>query len=59
LSEKRKENNNLIYDAREHKVVESFKSGIIDPTKVIHYSLQNAASAAIILLTSNYAICEE
>jgi len=59
LSEKRKENNNLIYDAREHKIVESFKSGIIDPTKVIHYSLQNAASAAIILLTSNYAICEE
>ena len=59
LLEQRKENKNLIYDAKDHKIVDAYQSGIVDPTKVIRCALQNAASAAIVLLTSNFAICDE
>lgn len=48
------------YNAREEKVVEDMlKEGIIDPVKVTRTALQNASSAAAILLTTEVAIAEE
>ena len=40
------------YDAQSDKFVDMFKAGIIDPTKVVRTSLQNAASIACLLYTS-------
>jgi len=41
---------NTGYDAREEKMVDMFKSGILDPHKVVRCALQNAISAATMLL---------
>jgi len=38
--------------------VNMIESGIVDPVKVSRAALQNAASAASTLLTTNYAIIE-
>lgn len=48
------------YNALEDVFVDDmFKAGIIDPVKVTRSALQNAASAAAILLTTEVAIAEE
>jgi chaperonin GroEL len=48
------------YDAVADKIVsDMFKAGIIDPVKVTRSGIQNAASAAAILLTTEVAIAEE
>ena len=49
---------NLGYDFTSEKIVDMYESGIIDPVKVTKAALQNAASAASTLLTTNYAIVE-
>lgn len=46
------------YDFMQGKIVNMFAAGIIDPAKVTRCALQNAASAASILLTTNFAIVE-
>ena len=46
------------YDARAGEYVDLLKKGIIDPTKVVRSALQNAASVAILLLTSDAMIAE-
>jgi chaperonin GroEL len=46
------------YDAVSEKVVNAFESGIIDPVKVTRTALQNAASAAGTLITTDHAIVE-
>ncbi|MCJ7801860.1 MAG: chaperonin GroEL, partial [Candidatus Marinimicrobia bacterium] len=46
------------YDARLNKYVNMFKSGIIDPTKVARVAVENAASIAGLLLTTEAAITE-
>ena len=46
------------YDFRHGKIVNMFEEGIIDPTKVTRCALENATSAAGVLLTTNYAIIE-
>ena len=46
------------YDARLDKYVNMFKSGIIDPTKVARVAIENAASIAGLLLTTEAAITE-
>jgi chaperonin GroEL len=46
------------YDARLDKYVNMFKSGIIDPTKVARVAVENAASIAGLLLTTEAAITE-
>lgn len=48
----------LVYDLVNEEYVDAFEAGIIDPTKVTRCALQNAASAAGALITSNYAIIE-
>jgi chaperonin GroEL len=47
------------YDARGGEYVDMIKKGIIDPTKVVRSALQNAASVATLLLTSDAMIAEE
>jgi len=50
------------YDAEEDEYVDMLKAGIMDPTKVTRTALENAASIAVMLLTSDITIanvCEE
>jgi len=46
------------YDARADRYCDMVKEGIIDPTKVVRYALQNAASVATLLLTSDALVAE-
>ncbi len=46
------------YDVDSEKFVDMFKAGIIDPTKVTRTALQNAASVASLLLTTEAIITE-
>jgi len=46
------------YDARLNEYVNMFKSGIIDPTKVARVAIENAASIAGLLLTTEAAVTE-
>jgi len=54
-----KDDKNWGYDARAGKYEDMVKKGIIDPTKVVRSALQNAASVATLLLTSDAMIAEE
>ncbi len=47
------------YDAKDDKIVDMLESGIIDPVKVTRSGLQNAVSAASMLLTTEVAIAPE
>lgn len=49
---------NLCYDAVSEKFVDAYERGIIDPVKVTRCALQNAASAAGTLITTDHAIIE-
>ncbi len=55
LSEKEQ---NFGYDAESNQYVDMVKTGIIDPTKVTRCALQNAASIAGLLLTTEAIISE-
>ncbi len=46
------------FDANNEKYVDMLKEGIIDPTKVTRFALQNAASVAALLLTTAVMITE-
>jgi chaperonin GroEL len=46
------------YDVDQEKYVDMFRAGIIDPTKVARTALQNAASVASLLLTTEALITE-
>jgi chaperonin GroEL len=50
---------NYGYDARAGEFCDMVKKGIIDPTKVVRSALQNAASVATLLLTSDALVAEE
>jgi chaperonin GroEL len=50
---------NIGYNAAEDKYEDLVKAGIIDPTKVTRTALQNAASVATLLLTSDALIAEK
>jgi chaperonin GroEL len=49
---------NFGYDARKDEYTDLVKQGIIDPTKVVRSALQNAASVATLLLTSDALVAE-
>ncbi len=47
------------FDAQAGEYANLIKAGIIDPTKVVHYALQNAASVASTLLTTEAMVAEK
>jgi len=49
---------NYGYDARQDRYCDMVKEGIIDPTKVVRSALENAASVATLLLTSDALVAE-
>jgi chaperonin GroEL len=49
---------NYGYDARQDQYCDMVKEGIIDPTKVVRSALQNAASVATLLLTSDALVAD-
>jgi chaperonin GroEL len=51
-------NTNWGYDAQNGEFVDMVKSGIIDPTKVVRAALQDAASVAGLLITTEAMIAE-
>jgi chaperonin GroEL len=49
---------NFGFDADKEEYVDLIKTGIIDPTKVTRYALQNAASVAALMLTTSVMITD-
>ena len=47
------------FDAAKEEYVDMFKAGIIDPVKVTRSALQNAASVASMVLTTESAVAEK
>jgi chaperonin GroEL len=54
----KKEAANSGFDAAAEKYVDMIEEGIIDPTKVTRYALQNAASVASLMLTTEVMVSE-
>jgi chaperonin GroEL len=54
----KKEAANSGFDAQSEKYVDMIDAGIIDPTKVTRYALQNAASVASLMLTTEVMVSE-
>ena len=54
----RAEKGNKGYDARADRFVDMVSEGIIDPKKVVRLALQNAASVATLLLTTDALVSE-
>ena len=52
------ENGNMGYDAEHGTYTDMMQAGIIDPTKVVRSALQNAASVAGLLLTTECLVTE-
>ena len=50
---------NFGYNAREDRFEDMFEAGIIDPTKVTRLALENAASIASLLLTTEAVVADE
>jgi chaperonin GroEL len=55
---KSNDNKNFGFDANAEQYVDMMKEGIIDPTKVTRYALQNAASVAALMLTTSVMIAD-
>ncbi len=58
LLERLEKERNIGYDANSGKFVDMFKAGIIDPAKVARTALQNAASVAGLMLTTNVLVTD-
>lgn len=54
----RAEKNNVGYNAATREIEDLFEAGIIDPAKVVRAALQNAASIAGLMLTTDAAVAE-
>jgi len=55
---KNDKNKNFGFDAHAEEYCDMMKAGIIDPTKVTRYALQNAASVAALMLTTSVMISD-
>jgi chaperonin GroEL len=53
------EDKTFTYDAKNHKVVDAFEVGLLDPAKVTRTALENAASVAGTILTTESVIFEK
>ncbi|MBT4595065.1 chaperonin GroEL, partial [bacterium] len=49
---------NIGFDAKSEEFVDLIKAGVVDPAKVTRYALQNAASIAGLLLTTEAVVSE-
>jgi len=58
VSEAKEKKGNIGFDANRREFVDMFEAGIIDPTKVTRMALQNAASVAGLLLTTETLVTE-
>jgi len=58
VEEIKKHEGNFGYNAKTNKYEDLVKSGIIDPTKVTRFALQNAASIAALMLTTEAVVAE-
>ena len=47
------------FDADKEEFTDMIEAGIIDPTKVVRFALQNAASVASLLMTTEAAVAEK
>ena len=47
------------FDAAKEQYTDLFKAGIIDPTKVVRLALQNAASVASLMITTQAIVAEK
>lgn len=56
---KEKQGADTIYDARTKEYVNAYKSGIIDPTKIVRTALESAASGAAVLITTEAVIVDD
>ncbi len=54
-----KNEGNMGFDAQSEQYVDMFKAGIIDPTKVVRTALQDAASVAGLLITTEAMVAEK
>ncbi|MFQ5974148.1 MAG: TCP-1/cpn60 chaperonin family protein, partial [Alphaproteobacteria bacterium] len=52
-------NHNYGYDAQSGRYADMVKAGIIDPTKVVRTALQDAASVAALLITTEAMVAEK
>jgi len=52
------EKGNFGFDAQNEEYTDMVKAGIIDPNKVVRTALQNAASVASLLLTTEAMVAE-
>jgi len=59
ISEHKKGNKNLGYNAADDKFEDMIEAGIIDPTKVVRSALEHAASAAMMFLTTETVITDK
>jgi chaperonin GroEL len=58
LEKVRKEKTNMGFDAAAETYVDMLEAGIIDPTKVTRCALQNAASVASLMLTTEVMVAD-
>ncbi|MDO8560729.1 MAG: chaperonin GroEL [bacterium] len=58
VAEVKKTKGNMGYNADTDKYEDLIKAGIVDPTKVVRSALQNAASVAAMLLTTEVVVAE-
>jgi chaperonin GroEL len=58
VEEIRKQNFKVGYDAQNHTYVDMFEAGIVDPKMVTRSALQNAASIASIMLTTEATVTD-
>jgi len=58
IRENKKGGTNIGYNAAENKFEDLLSAGVVDPTKVVRSALENAASAAIMFLTTEAVITD-
>ena len=55
----KQEKGNFGFDADKEEYTNMIEAGIIDPTKVVRFALQNAASVASLLITTEAVVVEK
>ena len=58
IAKVRDEGGNTGFDANNERFTDMFDAGILDPTKVVRFALQNAASIAALMITTETLIAE-